>query len=155
MSDRGDPTGAPRRKGSVAEKQCPIQLPGIKRRADGLEPAQSVLSDLLSNPTQTHSCSDTAQKWFRAERWFDSATRDVRKSFNTLNLSTSAKKKPTRFGLASLSTPQAIRTPNLRFRRPMLYPVELGVLMCISICIRDLRHVSTNRMTANPPKTNC
>lgn len=26
-----------------------------------------------------------------------------------------------------LSTPQRIRTSNLRFRRPMLYPVELGV----------------------------
>ncbi len=28
------------------------------------------------------------------------------------------------------STPQWIRTTNLRFRRPMLYPIELGVHFC-------------------------
>ncbi len=37
------------------------------------------------------------------------------------------RKKPARYGLAFLSTPQRIRTSNLRFRRPMLYPIELGV----------------------------
>ncbi|GIT28956.1 MAG: hypothetical protein Ct9H300mP1_10020 [Planctomycetaceae bacterium] len=30
--------------------------------------------------------------------------------------------------LSKISTPQRIRTSNLRFRRPMLYPIELGVL---------------------------
>ena len=30
-------------------------------------------------------------------------------------------------GNHTASTPQRIRTSNLRFRRPMLYPIELGV----------------------------
>ena len=84
MSDRGDPTGAPRCKGSVAEKQCPIHSPGIRRRADGPQPTHSVLSDLLSNSTQTHSCSHTGEKMFRAEREFDNDRRYVRKSCNRL-----------------------------------------------------------------------
>ena len=29
--------------------------------------------------------------------------------------------------VVSLNTPHWIRTSNLRFRRPMLYPIELGV----------------------------
>ena len=39
------------------------------------------------------------------------------------------KKSPKCLSLKALmSTPHWVRTSNLRFRRPMLYPIELGVL---------------------------
>ncbi len=59
-----------------------------------------------------------------------------RGTYSTIGID-NAKKKPFQMYLGTskranrrkLSTPQWIRTTNLRFRRPMLYPIELGVLI--------------------------
>ena len=37
------------------------------------------------------------------------------------------------------NTPEKIRTSNLRFRRPMLYPVELGVRVVVLNRVTDRR----------------
>jgi hypothetical protein len=45
---------------------------------------------------------------------------------------------PFRQGAKEKSTPDTVRTCNLRFRRPMLYPIELRVHKCLARC--DLGH---------------
>ena len=40
----------------------------------------------------------------------------------------------------SFSTPQRARTSNLRFRRPMLYPIELGVLRGFTVATKNRLH---------------
>jgi hypothetical protein len=40
---------------------------------------------------------------------------------------------PLRLDRRKSSTPQRIRTSNLRFRKPMLYPVELGVHLVVDL----------------------
>lgn len=50
------------------------------------------------------------------------------------------------------STPQRIRTSNLRFRRPMLYPIELGVLFKVVSC-RNSSQLITNSLKSLPFKS--
>ena len=60
------------------------------------------------------------------------------------------------------STPRPIRTGNLRFRRPMLYPIELGVQVSLKSASRSphrprqtIRVKSTKSRTKNKPSKPC